>query len=63
MNVDVKGKRLFMAALGNQTVEVLDLTAGKRPQSSRVWKTPRVILCATDELALCGRRGPGFERL
>jgi hypothetical protein len=33
MNVDVKGKRLFMAALGNQTVEVLDLTAGKRLQS------------------------------
>jgi hypothetical protein len=33
MNVDVQGKRLFMAALGNQTVEVVDLAAGKRLQS------------------------------
>jgi hypothetical protein len=33
MNVDVQGKRLLMAALGNQTVEVVDLAAGKRLQS------------------------------
>jgi hypothetical protein len=33
MNVDVQGKRLFMAALGNQTVEVVDLAAGKPLQS------------------------------
>src|SRR5260221_12960454 len=26
---DAKGKRLFVAALGNNTVEVVDLTAGK----------------------------------
>lgn len=30
MAVDVKGQRLFIAALGNNTVEVLDLRAGKR---------------------------------
>ncbi len=29
MNVDVQGKRLFMAALGNQSVEIVDLAAGK----------------------------------
>lgn len=29
MSVDVKGKRLFLAALGNSTVEVIDLAAGK----------------------------------
>jgi DNA-binding beta-propeller fold protein YncE len=29
MSVDVKGKRLFMAGLGNGTVEVIDLEAGK----------------------------------
>lgn len=29
MNVDVQGKRLFMAALGNQTVEIVDVGAGK----------------------------------
>src|SRR5262245_17691039 len=30
MAVDLKGERLFVAALGNNTVEVLDLRAGKR---------------------------------
>jgi len=29
-SVDVKGKRLFMAALGNHTVEVIDIESGKR---------------------------------
>ena len=28
--IDVKGQRLFMAALGNDTVEVIDLATGKR---------------------------------
>ena len=29
LSVDIKGQRLFVAALGNNTVEVLDLNAGK----------------------------------
>src|SRR3954465_5318817 len=29
-SADVKGRRLFMAALGNHTVEVLDMQSGKR---------------------------------
>src|SRR3984893_18304215 len=29
-SADVKGKRLFMSALGNHTVEVLDVDTGKR---------------------------------
>lgn len=29
-SVDIKGQRLFMAALGNRTVEVLDVRSGKR---------------------------------
>src|SRR5438093_4867025 len=33
MAVDVKVQRLFIAALGNNTVEVLDLRAGKRIRS------------------------------
>jgi hypothetical protein len=33
MAVDLKGQRLFVAALGNNTVEVLDLRAGKRIRS------------------------------
>src|SRR5947208_16168687 len=30
---DVEGKRLFVAALGNNTLEVIDLAAGKRLRS------------------------------
>jgi hypothetical protein len=33
MSVDLKGQRLFIAALGNNTVEVLDLRSGKRIRS------------------------------
>jgi hypothetical protein len=33
MAVDLKGQRLFIAALGNNTVEVLDLRAGQRIRS------------------------------
>lgn len=33
MAVDIRGQRLFIAALGNNTVEVLDLRAGKRIRS------------------------------
>src|SRR5215468_10289992 len=29
-SVDLKGQRLFMAALGNHTVEVMDIQSGKR---------------------------------
>jgi hypothetical protein len=30
ISADVKGQRLFMAALGNHTVEVMDVQGGKR---------------------------------
>jgi DNA-binding beta-propeller fold protein YncE len=33
LSVDLKGQRLFVAALGNNTVEVVDLRTGKRSQS------------------------------
>src|SRR5712672_1458598 len=33
MAADTQGHRLFMAALGNDTVEVLDIEAGKRLQT------------------------------
>jgi|KBSMisStaDraftv2_1062788.scaffolds.fasta_scaffold173441_1 hypothetical protein len=36
MSLDVKRQRLFIAALGNNAVEVIDLKAGKRVQSRRV---------------------------
>ncbi|MBI1799904.1 MAG: hypothetical protein HYR73_09510 [Candidatus Eisenbacteria bacterium] len=41
MDVDPQGQRLFIAALGNGTVEVLDLRAGRRVQSLRGFHEPQ----------------------
>jgi DNA-binding beta-propeller fold protein YncE len=41
--LDAKGKRLFVAALGNNTVEVVDLTAGKVTQHIRNLRAPQGI--------------------
>jgi YVTN family beta-propeller protein len=43
MAADVAGKRLFIAALGNDSVEVIDLAAGKRERSLRDLKQPTGI--------------------
>ena len=42
--VDVKGKRLFVAALGNNTVEVIDLKAGQRIASLNGFVKPQGVL-------------------
>ncbi len=44
MDVDVKGKRLFVAALENGTVEVVDLEAGKWTHSIHGFKKPQGAL-------------------
>jgi YVTN family beta-propeller protein len=41
--VDVKGRRLFVAALGNNTVEVIDLAAGKHAHSITGLKEPQGV--------------------
>src|SRR5260370_20018585 len=43
MEVDLKGKRLFVAGLENNTVEVLDLKSGKWMRSVPGIKTPQGI--------------------
>jgi len=43
MAVDVKGERLFIAALGNNTVEVLDLRAAKRIRSVAGFHEPQGV--------------------
>src|SRR5947207_3198907 len=42
--LDVKGQRLFVAALGNNTVEILDLNAGKRLRSLSGSNKPQGLL-------------------
>jgi DNA-binding beta-propeller fold protein YncE len=44
MDVDVKGKRLFVAGLENGTLEVVDLQAGKRMRSIPGFKKPQGVL-------------------
>src|SRR5881394_2479368 len=43
MAADVAGQRLFVAALGNNTIEVLDLKAGKAIQSFPGFAEPQGI--------------------
>jgi YVTN family beta-propeller protein len=44
MSIDVKGERLFVAALGSNTLEVIDLKAGKRTKTIGQLKEPQGIL-------------------
>ena len=52
MSVDVKGERLFVSALGNNTLEVIDTKAGKRVKTINGLQEPQGVLYvpATDRL-------------
>src|SRR5229473_3335301 len=50
---DVKGQRLFVAALGNNTVEVIDLAAGKRGHSISGLQKPQGVLFLPELNRLC----------
>lgn len=44
MSIDVKGERLFVSALGNNTLEVVDLKVGKRTKTIGHLKEPQGVL-------------------
>jgi DNA-binding beta-propeller fold protein YncE len=44
LSADVKGQRLFVAALGNNTVEVVDLSQGKRIRSVTGLREPQGVV-------------------
>ena len=44
MSLDIKGERLFVAALGNNTIEVVDLKTGKRVNTISGLKEPQGVL-------------------
>jgi DNA-binding beta-propeller fold protein YncE len=44
MSLDVKAQRLFIAALGNNAVEVIDLKAGKRVRTIGQLREPQGVL-------------------
>ncbi len=58
--LDIKGNRLFVAALGNNTLEAIDLTAGKRVQTIPGLGKPTGVLFLPDLKRLfvaCGDDG------
>src|SRR5919197_381433 len=44
LSIDVKGQRLFVSALGNNTLEVIDLKSGKRVKTISSLKEPQGVL-------------------
>ena len=48
LSVDLKGERLFVAALGNNTAEVIDLRAGKRIRSLTGFHEPQGVAFVGD---------------
>jgi DNA-binding beta-propeller fold protein YncE len=63
--VDVAGQRLFVAALGNNTVEVLDLKAGTHVKSIPGFREPQGIAVAPDTklVAVANGQGEGLQLL
>lgn len=72
MAVDVASQRLFVAALGNNSVEVVDLRAGKRARSLTGFHEPQglaylsdtnqLIVASAGESTCCVLDGKAFER-
>jgi DNA-binding beta-propeller fold protein YncE len=59
-SADVKGKRLFVSALGNHTVEVLDIDSGKRLRTLTDLAEPQGVYFdpSTDRLVVaCAKDG------
>ena len=48
MSIDVKGERLFVSALGNNTVEILDVKEGKRLNTIHGLQEPQGVLYVPD---------------
>src|SRR4051794_9054244 len=48
MSIDVKNQRLFIAALGNNTIELIDLEQGKRIHSIPGLREPQGVLYLPD---------------
>ena len=64
-SIDAKGQRLFVAALGNNTLEVIDLAAGKRIQSVAGMSKPTGVLylAAQSQIAVANGDDGTFKLL
>ena len=57
MAIDTKGQRLFVAALGNNSLEVLDLRAGKRIYRIQDFKEPQGVIYLPESKSLLVTNG------
>ena len=48
LSIDVRGQRLFVSALGNNTLEVIDVKSGKRVKTISQLKEPQGVLYVAD---------------
>jgi hypothetical protein len=63
LDIDVEGARLFVAALGNNSVEVIDLRAGRRSARLERLREPQGRLCRTRKSRRSQRRTGQSHRL
>ena len=59
MAIDLQGKRLFVAALGNNTLEVIDLTAAKDIDEIKGLKEPQGVAYVPEDNKLLVTNGQG----
>ncbi|MDQ3834907.1 MAG: YncE family protein, partial [Actinomycetota bacterium] len=59
MAIDSQGGRLFVAALGNNTVEVIDVTAGKVTDEIKDLKEPQGVAYVPEGNKLLVTNGEG----
>lgn len=55
--VDPKGQRIFVAALGNDTVEVIDIAGQKKSEASVEYENQRALCFCRAEMRLRWRPG------
>src|SRR2546428_14069795 len=62
--IDVKGKRLFVAALGNNSVQALDLNAGTNRRSIARCSNPQgLVYLPKPNLLIAANAGTGIARV
>ena len=63
LSVDLKDERIFLAALGNQTLEVLDVKNGNPSHHPESARAARCLLRSIEQPPVCGVRKDGTTRL
>lgn len=63
LSIDVKGGRLFVSALGNNTLEVIDVKSGKRVKTISQLKEPQGILYVAESDRIYVANGDGSVRI